>query len=139
MRNSCAPRPAPAGALLGAALLLLTLAAAAQQSGKRDIRGQVLDENEKAVATAIVYLKNMTTKKELSTVTNKDGRYQFGQLSAKDDYELRAEWQQQKSPIRKVSQFDPRERIVINLMLEPPSKPESKGAGEDKEEKKEKD
>lgn len=124
--------PAATRALVGTGLLLLALGVFAQQASKRTLLGQVLDENDKAVATAIVHLKNTTTKEQLTVVTNKEGRYQFVELPVKNDYELYAERGEQKSPTRKVSQFDSRERIVINLTLQ--AAEESK-----KEEKKEKE
>lgn len=126
-------------ALLPAALLLVLTAGAAAQEAQRTLLGQVLDEKDKVAASAIVYLKNMTTKEQLTVVTNKEGRYQFNALGMKEDYELYAESGERKSRVRRVSQFDTRERIVINLKLElaaskpPESKP---GAGPNEEEKK---
>ena len=129
--NKIRRSPSATWALVGAGLLLLALAVAAQTAGKRTILGQVLDENDKAVATAIVHLKNTTTKEELTMVTNKEGRYQFVDLPVKNDYELYAERGEQKSPTRKVSQFDSRERIVVNLKLQPPEKTPPKAEQKD--------
>ena len=123
-----------AGLLLGVALLLCFLPAAAQQVSKRLILGQVLDPKGKAVASAIVTLKNSTTKEQLTVVTNKDGRYQFTALDMKEDYEISAESGELKSRLRKVSQFDTRERIVINLTLQ--AAEESKKEEKKEEEKK---
>lgn len=134
MRNAFREVPA---FLLATALLLASGTAAAQSLPRRTLQGQVLDESDKALATAIVRLKNMTTKEETTVVTNKEGRYQFAGLDAKVDYELYAESGEQKSRLRKVSQFDPRERIVINLKLMPAEK--ARGEAGVKEEKKEKD
>ena len=92
----------------------------AQQSSTRRVLGQVLDENNKAVENAIVRLKNLSTKKELSVVSDKEGRYQFNDVDMKVDHEIQAEWRQQKSRTRKVSQFDTRPKVTINLPLEPP-------------------
>lgn len=105
--------------LLGVPLLA---GAVAQQESKRTIRGQVLDPDGKAVASAIVHLKNLSGKTELSVVTDKEGRYQFNDLDKKTDFEIYAEWQEQKSRPRKISQFDTRERITLNLSLEPAKK-----------------
>lgn len=117
------------GVLLGG---LLALGIQAQE--KRVVRGQVLDRDSKAVATAIVHLKNTTTKKQFSVATDKEGRYQFNDVDMKADYELYAEWQGQKSRTRKVSQFDTRAIVRVNLRLEPTEKNKPK-----KERKQEKD
>ncbi len=106
--------------LLIAGILLLGSVALAQPSSTRTVRGQVLDENNKAVENAIVHLKNLSTKTELSVVTDKEGRYQFNSVDMKVDHEIQAEWRQQKSRARKVSQFDTRPKVTINLPLEPP-------------------
>jgi len=127
-------RQALAGLLLGAALFVSVLPVAAQQASKRLILGQVLDPKSKAAASAIVYLKNSTTKEQLTVVTNKDGRYQFTALDMKEDYEIYAESGELKSRLRKVSQFDTRDRIVINLTLQ--AAEESKKETPKEEEKK---
>ncbi|OFV83776.1 MAG: hypothetical protein A3B65_01010 [Acidobacteria bacterium RIFCSPHIGHO2_02_FULL_67_57] len=127
-------RQALAGLLLGAALFVSVLPVAAQQASKRLILGQVLDPKSKAAASAIVYLKNSTTKEQLTVVTNKDGRYQFTALDMKEDYEIYAESGELKSRLRKVSQFDTRDRIVINLTLQ--AAEESKKEAPKEEEKK---
>lgn len=135
------PLPIGPATLLVAGLLLTSLPAASQQSSTRNLRGQVLDEMGKAVATAIVYLKNISSKEVLTVVTNKQGRYLFTDLDMKDDYELYAERGNQKSPTKKVSQFDTREEIVWNLRLEPEKKADAQEEknGDRKDDKEEKD
>lgn len=100
------------------ALLLVAGAARAQQE-RRVVRGQVLDADGKEVPNAIVHLKNTTTDDVLSVVTDKEGRYRFSEVDKKVDYEIRAEWRDQKSRVRKISQFDTRDLVTINLVLEP--------------------
>jgi len=123
-----------AGAL---ALLLGGLAVAgaqAQPDAKRLLRGQVLDEDGKLVENAIVHLKNLTTREQLSVVTDKEGRYRFNDVDKKNDYEIFAEWREQKSRTRKVSQFDTRAVVTINLPLEPLKQPAAKeGQKEEKQ------
>ena len=100
------------------AIVLAAVSAGAQQES-RLVRGQVLNEEGKAVENAIVHLKNLNTKEALSVVTDKEGRYRFNDIDKKVDHELHAEWRQQKSRTRKVSQFDTRAIVTINLSLEP--------------------
>jgi len=109
------------GIALGGLLasLLLAATAQAQAESKRVVRGQVLDPDEKVVATAIVHLKNTSTKELFSVATDKEGRYQFNDVSMKFDYEIYAERAEQKSRLRKISQFDTRPIVRIDLQLEP--------------------
>ena len=100
------------------AIVLAALSAGAQQES-RLVRGQVLSEAGKTVENAIVHLKNLNTKETLSVVTDKEGRYRFNDVDKKVDHEIYAEWRTQKSRTRKVSQFDTRAIVTINLSLEP--------------------
>jgi len=104
----------------------------AQDSSARTVRGQVLDENEKPVERAVVHLTNLATKKRLSVATDKDGRYQFGDLSRKDDFELVAELGERRSRTRKLSQFDARPLVFVHLKLEPAKEKEDAGASKEK-------
>lgn len=126
MRTQTRPQRATRGLLLGAGLVVFVIAAWAQKPSTRTLRGQVLDENDKAVASAIVHLTDVITKEHWSGVTDKEGRYQFNEVRAKADYEIYAEFRQQKSRPKRLSQFDPRSRVVFNLKLEPARKPEEK-------------
>jgi hypothetical protein len=108
--------------------------APAPEATTRTVRGQVLDEKEKPVERAIVHLTSLGTKKHLSTTTDKDGRYQFNEVSRKDDFEVVAEAGGRKSRPRKLSQFDSRAIVFLHLRLEPAK--EKADAGEGKGEKK---
>ena len=109
------------GMVLGGLLagLLLATAGQAQLDSKRIVRGQVLDQDDKAVATAIVHLKNTSSKEQFSVVTDKEGRYQFNDVDTKSDFEIYAEAGGRKSRLRKISLFDTRPIVRINLQLEP--------------------
>lgn len=126
MRERVRPPRTALAALLGAALLLLPVAAHPQGTAKRTILGQVLDENDKVVATAVVHLINVTAKEQWSTITDKEGRYEFNGVDPKADFQLFAERGEQKSRVHSISQFDTRTRIVVNLKLQPAKKPEEK-------------
>lgn len=104
-----------------------------QEPTTRTVRGQVLDEKEKPVERAIVHLTNLGTKKRLSVATDKDGRYQFNDVSRKHDFEVMAEAGERKSRPRKLSQFDSRALVFLHLKLEPAK--EKENAGESKEKK----
>lgn len=128
------PQPWKAlGFLLGAGLFLVGWAGAgpAPAASERIIRGQVLDENDKVVATAVVHLINLSTKEQWSVVTDKEGRYQFNSVDSKADLQLYAEKGEQKSRVHTISQFDIRTRIVVNLKLNPAKKPEAEAEKKD--------
>lgn len=127
-------RAVPVRLLAVLAVLLAALTGVAQQE-KRLVRGQVLDEEGKAVENAIVHLKNLNNRAVLSVVTDKDGRYRFNDVDKKIDYEIFAEWREQKSRTRRISQFDTRDIVTINLPLEPAGESDEKDKS--KEEKKE--
>ncbi len=119
--------------VVAVAVALLAGASRAQDSPTRTVRGQVLDQKEKPVERAIVHLTNLGTKKRLSTATDKEGRYQFNEVSRKDDFEVVAEAGERKSRPRKLSQFDSRALVFLHLKLEPAK--EKENAGESKEKK----
>ncbi len=124
--------------LLRPAVLVLALVlygtSAAAQGGTRVVKGQVLDENGKPVAGAIVHLKDKTTKKEVSVTTNKNGRYQFNNVKLRSDYRIQAEKAKRRSRSRGISQMDTRTEIFMHLRLQPPKEPaEKKPSKEEKD------
>ena len=123
-------RAVPVRLLAVLAVLLAALTGVAQQE-KRLVRGQVLDEEGKAVENAIVHLKNLNNRAVLSVVTDKDGRYRFNDVDKKIDYEIFAEWREQKSRTRRISQFDTRDIVTINLPLEPAGESDEKDKSKD--------
>ncbi len=118
-------RPLLRPAVLVLALVLCGTSAAAQ-SGTRVVKGQVLDENGKPVAGAVVRLKDKTTKKEVSMTTNQNGRYQFNNVKLRSDYRIQAEKAKQRSRSRGISQMDTRTEIFMHLRLQPPKEPVEK-------------
>jgi hypothetical protein len=84
----------------------------------RVLIGQVTDKNDAPVAEAIVYLKDTKTLAIKSYVSQKDGSYRFNALSVNIDYEVYAQKDDKKSPVKKLSQFDSRAEPRINLKIE---------------------
>lgn len=123
--------------LPGALLLWLALCStsAAAQGGTRVVKGQVLDENGRPVAGAVVHLKDRTTKKEASVVTDKNGRYQFNGVKLKSEYRIHAEKSKQRSRSRGISQMDTRTEIFIHLRLQPPKDTTKKSEEKQRKEK----
>ncbi|MGD0498212.1 MAG: carboxypeptidase-like regulatory domain-containing protein [Bryobacteraceae bacterium] len=105
-----------------AALLLCAPAAIGQkkksgQDKTRDVQGAVTSPDDKPVAGAVVYLKNLKTLMITSFIAKDDGTYDFHGLSPDIDYELKAASNGLSSPVRTLSSFDSSRRVVINLKL----------------------
>jgi hypothetical protein len=86
----------------------------------RVVTGVVSDEAENPIVGAAVVLTDLQTGKKNATYTREGGAYQFSDLQPTRDYEVQATHQGLASRVRKVSQFDPRNRIVLNLRIPPP-------------------
>jgi hypothetical protein len=84
----------------------------------RTVIGQITDKNNQPISDAIVYLKDTKTLAIKSYVSQKDGMYRFNALSMNIDYELYAQKDDKKSPMKKLSQFDGRAEPRINLTIE---------------------
>lgn len=123
-KGACIPVVAFVG-LLAFSGLLCASAAEPPEDDERIVRGQILDQDGKVVPRAIVHLKNLATREGFSVVTDKEGRYRFNGVDMKADHEVYAEWRQQKSRTRSISQFDTRPLVIVNLTVKPPKKSES--------------
>lgn len=108
---------------LAAVLLLALRPAGAQQQKKgsdqtRSVQGVVTGPDDKAVAGAIVQLKNTKTLQIRSFRSQQDGTYYFHGLSPDIDYELTARSDEgASSGTKTLSSFDSRKEAVINLKL----------------------
>jgi len=83
----------------------------------RTLTGSVLDKSDKPIPNAVVYLKNAKTLAIKTYISQNDGTYRFPELSLNVDYEVYAEKEGAKSKTKTLSQFDDREKPVINLQL----------------------
>ncbi len=86
----------------------------------RKVKGLVIDAEDTPISGAIVYLKNLKTKKNLSVTTRDDGSFLFSDLDKKTDYEIHAEYKGASSPVRTLTSLDPRLTISINLKIATP-------------------
>jgi hypothetical protein len=87
----------------------------------RSLKGTVTDETGKPLEGALVILTNNNTKEKLNFFTKKDGRYQFADLSFTQDYEVVAQYKDELSAVRKMSQYDRRPSVVHVLAVNPQS------------------
>jgi hypothetical protein len=95
-----------------------TLAVAAQELKVRTVQGRVLDEENRSVAGAVVYLRDDRTNSVRTYITNSSGHYRFSWLGEYDDYELEAHTQNFRSHRHTISQWDTRREFVIDLKLD---------------------
>ncbi|MBI3472670.1 MAG: carboxypeptidase regulatory-like domain-containing protein [Candidatus Solibacter usitatus] len=85
----------------------------------RMVQGTVFDGQEQHVNGAVVQLKNSKTLQIRSFITREQGAFYFHGLDPNADYTLKADYQDQSSPVRTLSSFDSRKKPVIDLKLEP--------------------
>lgn len=91
-----------------------------EDQNARSVQGVVEDPQGKLVEGAVVQLKNTKTLQVRSFITQREGNYYFHGLSPDVDYELKAEYKDLASSVRRLSLFDSRKKAVVNLKLEPP-------------------
>ena len=110
---------------LGTAILLLLLlpltpwtSSSLAQTTQKVVQGRVVGAGDKPQSGAIVYLKNDKTNDIKSFISTSDGTYRFGQLSPDIDYEVWAEYQGKKSPIKTVSSFDSKKTLSYELKVD---------------------
>jgi Carboxypeptidase regulatory-like domain len=102
-------------------LFLFVFAGAAQDSKKetlRTVRGIVTDKSENPLANSVVFLKNLRTNAVRSNFADTEGNYRFSGLDPNADYEVHAEFEGAKSPVRNVSSLDSRREMIINLKID---------------------
>jgi hypothetical protein len=103
-------------------LFFFVLAATAQDSKKetqlRTVRGVVTDKSENSLPNSVVFLKNLRTNAVRSNFADSEGNYRFSGLDPNADYEVHAEFEGAKSPVKNVSSLDSRKEMVVNLKID---------------------
>jgi hypothetical protein len=95
-------------------------ASALVQRGSQEARtltGRVVTAQDVPVQKAIVYLKNAKTLAIKTYISEADGSYRFPGLAANVDYEVYAEHEGARSPVKTLSGFDNRKQANITLKL----------------------
>ena len=114
---------AVAAIVLGSVALCAIPAARASalvQRGSQEARtltGRVVNAQDAAVQKAIVYLKNTKTLTIKTYISEPDGSYRFPGLAPNVDYEVYAEHEGARSPVKTLSGFDSRKQANITLKL----------------------
>ena len=90
------------------------------QQALRTVHGSVVDKNENAAPTSVVYLLNVKTQDVKTYIADDAGNFRFSGLDPNVDYEIHAEHGDLASATRTVSSFDSRRDIALNLKLSRP-------------------
>jgi len=111
--------------ILLAALLTITLLSALPSLAKekdttpgRLLTGKVLDKQDNPVANAVVYVTDTRTRAVKTYIVGADGMYRFPALAANVDYEIYAQVAGKTSDTKKMSQFDDRKQVKIDLRID---------------------
>jgi hypothetical protein len=88
------------------------------EEASRLLTGKVLDQQERPVQNAVVYLSNTRTKAIKTYIAGPDGAFHFPGLSPNVDYEVYAQYQGHKSDTKTASQFDNRKQVNVNLRID---------------------
>ena len=91
--------------------------AAAQNLGDRTISGTVLGADSQPVVGATVFLQSLKTKSIRSFTTVEKGHYRFTQVKKSEDYDLWAQKDGKKSPLKSISSWDSRNDFIADLKL----------------------
>jgi len=86
----------------------------------KTVVGQVFDASDNPIAGAAVEMTNLTTQKTSAIYTGPDGHFTFTDLKLTQDYQFKAHYKGQTSEVRKVSSWDTRFNLVLNLHIPAP-------------------
>lgn len=103
--------------LLGLALACATLTLAQVPNLGRSVHGAVLDARNRPISGAVVVLTNTRTQDSQTVITDARGTFSFHQLQANVAYQLYAEWQHQRSPVRTDSAYEVAPDLRLDLKI----------------------
>jgi hypothetical protein len=103
--------------LLAAAIAARNVSAQNGKSLLRTIHGTVVDRNEAAVKSCVVYLKNLRTSDVTTRISDDSGQFRFSGLDPNADYQINAQHGAMCSDQRTVSSFDSRTDVNLTLKL----------------------
>lgn len=141
MKKNCNPSGAPCrgrkylpASLMRACALALAFAAlglafdAAPLTAKKrrkpptskTVVGQVFNASDSPIVGAAVEMTNLSTGKKAAIYTGPEGRFTFTDLKLTQDYQFKASYRGEASEVRKVSSWDNRYHLVLNLHIPAP-------------------
>lgn len=84
----------------------------------RTLNGTVRNRSDQLLPGAVVYLKNMKTLSVKSYISDDKGEFHFHALSPNVDYEVYAEHKGVRSQTKRMSSFDSRAVMQIDLHID---------------------
>jgi Carboxypeptidase regulatory-like domain len=110
--------------LLGLLLAMSLLASLPLQSKDKNatpgrlLVGKVLNRDDNVLPDAVVYVTDTRTHAVKTYIVGNDGMYRFPALAANVDYEVYAQFQGKTSDTKRVSQFDDRKLVNLDLKID---------------------
>jgi len=86
----------------------------------KTVIGQVFNAKDNPIPGAAVEMTNLTTGKTFAIYTGPQGHFTFTDLKLTQDYQFKAHYKGQSSEVRKVSSWDTRFNLVLNLHIPAP-------------------
>lgn len=83
----------------------------------RIVSGVVLDDAENTIKGATVELTDTQTGKVLDMYSQEGGQYQYTGLRFDHDYTIKATFKNSSSEVRRISMFETRWHLVLNLTI----------------------
>jgi hypothetical protein len=105
--------------LVGGVLLLGAVTGRAKDKTPttRTVTGVVFDDAENTIEGATIELTDIQTGKVLDIYSQKEGQYQFTDLRFDHDYKIKATFKNSSSEVRRISMFETRWHLVLNLTI----------------------
>lgn len=94
------------------------LAGQARGTAQRIVHGKVEDKGGAGIEGAVVYLKDGRNASVKSVIADKEGTYRFVQLAQETDYEIWAQSNAVKSPVKSISRFDTKNDLTVTLKID---------------------
>ncbi len=107
-----------------AGLLTLTLLAVPLTAKDKDttpgrlLTGKVVDRQDVALSNAVVYVTDTRTHAVKTYIVGPDGSYRFPALASNVEYEVYAQFNGKMSDNKRVSQFDDRKVVIVQLRVD---------------------
>ena len=99
-------------------MMIATLAAIADPSGVRSVRGTVIDAQKHPLSSAVVYLYSHRTGAIRTYYSDDRGSYHFSGLKPYDDYTVHAEHRYMTSKKHAISSTDQKQDILLDLKVD---------------------
>jgi hypothetical protein len=105
--------------LLALLSLNLSLAAAKDKEAPgRLLTGKVVNGEDSPLPNAVVYVTDTRTRAVKTYIVGPDGSYRFPALAGNVEYEVYAQFNGKASDTKRVSQFDDRKVVTVQLKID---------------------